>query len=458
MEDFWTSVYTFTGIQPEVVTPTNNPQPPEEEEDSMMKFVNYYSKYEPDEFLLAAFACNSEKPEEDDKIEESTELSSLEVYDKLQSLSEVPLPLQEIILKSISKILSTRISVSNSFVIRMFKEDFQLLKHLQNIRKVLLMEACDIMHFFNTKLFQMIESGKPWANTFNLSRQLEDGMTPRYPDTSGKYQVEIISSFRSKTTKVLKAIDEIKINYNLDTELEYIITSENIDTYNDVFRFLLKVKWGIWTLENMSFPLSQKRRRPYSKLEMPELIMRRLEQLRFWVIYALQCIHYHLMTYVLQDMGEKVDKGIENCENLIDMKKVHNSYVNIISNHCFIRNEFMKNGVEQILNLVVVLKEEWNSSVKLLDGPAYLDVTDSSDGSIAETNYMNILDHVDNIEKTYVVCHEHIARGLSEEVYVKQNSISEYILHFRVLGSFHMVIFYFTVSGLGAAFLTSMPC
>lgn len=159
MDDFWTSVYTFTGIQPDVETPTNDTQPIEEEEDSMMRFVNYYSKYEPDEFLLAAFACNSEKSEEDIKIEEPRDLTSLEIYNKLQSLSEVPLPLQEIILKSISKILSTRISASNNFVIKMFKEDFQLLKHLQNIRKVLLMEACDIMHFFNTKLFQMIESG-----------------------------------------------------------------------------------------------------------------------------------------------------------------------------------------------------------------------------------------------------------------------------------------------------------
>ncbi|KAL5276802.1 TUBGCP5 family protein [Megaselia abdita] len=438
MEDFWASVYPFSEAPPETLTPTNNSEPSlEPEEDSMMKFVNYYAKYEPDEFLLAAFACNSEKPEEDDKIEESKELSSLEIYEKLQNLSEVSLPLQEIILKSISKILSTRISVSNRFVIKMFKEDFQILKHLQNIRKVLLMEACDIMHFFNTKLFQLIESGKVWANTFTLSRQLEDSMTQRYPDTAGKYQVEILSSFRSKTTKVLSAINEIKISYNLDAELEYIITNENIDTYNEVFRFLLKVKWGIWTLENMDFPLYQKRRRPYSRLEMPELIMRRLEQLRFWVIYALQSIHYHLMTYVLQDMGEKVDKAIENCENLIDMKKVHNSYVTIISDHCFIRNEYMKNGIEQILNLVVVLKEEWKCSVKLLDGPAYLDTTDSSNGSITEANYLGILEHVDNIEKTYVVCHEHIAKGLSEEIYVKQNNI---------------------MSGLGAAFLTSMPC
>lgn len=453
MDDFWTSVYSFTGIEAEVTTPIE-PQPPAQNEDSMMKFVNFYAKYEPDEFLLAAFACNSENPEDHDKIKQSNELTSLEIYNKLQSLSEVPLPLQEIILKSISKILSTRISVSNSFVIKMFKEDFQLLKHLQNIRKVLLMEACDIMHFFNTRLFQLIESGKPWANTFTLSRQLEDAMTQRYSDTSGKYQVEILSGFRSQTSKVLDAINEIKINYNLDLELEYIITSENLDVYNEVFRFLLKVKWGIWTLENMSFPISQKRRRPYKELEIPELIMRRLQQLRFWVIYALQSIHYHLMTYVLQDTGEKVDKAIENCQNLMDMKTVHSFYVTTISNHCFIRNEFMKNGVEQILNLVVVLKEEWNSSVKLLDGLDSLDITDSSDVSI--TDYLGILEHIDNIEKTYVVCHEHIAKGLSEEIYVKQNSISEYILfcYYNLI----VIFWFFSVSGLGAAFLTSMPC
>uniref|UniRef100_T1H143 Uncharacterized protein n=1 Tax=Megaselia scalaris TaxID=36166 RepID=T1H143_MEGSC len=63
-------------------------------------------------------------------------------------------------------------------------------------------------------------------------------------------------------------------------------------------------------------------------------------------------------------------------------------------------------------------------------------MTDSSNDS--ENHDFNVvLEHVDNIEKTYVVCHEHIAKGLSDEVYVKQNNM---------------------MSGLGAAFLTSMPC
>lgn len=91
---------------------------------------------------------------------------------------------------------------------------------------------------------------------------------------------------------------------------------------------------------------------PYAPFEMIDLIMRRLEQLRFWMIYSLQCIHFHLMTHVLQSMGQQLDEKINKCSHIREMVRVHESYITTVCDHCFLGKNFnsIKVGVEQVCN------------------------------------------------------------------------------------------------------------
>lgn len=113
---------------------------------------------------------------------------------------------------------------------------------------------------------------------------------------------------------------------------------------------MLKVKWGIMTLENLKFPRSHKRRVPYAPLQLIDLIMRRLEQLRYWMMYSIQSIHFHLMTHVLQAMGSQLDEKIANCKNLKEMQMVHKSYLKTVIDHCFLSRNFQAVllGVQQV--------------------------------------------------------------------------------------------------------------
>lgn len=150
--------------------------------------------------------------------------------------------------------------------------------------------------------------------------------------------------------QVFEAVDELVVNYNFTRELSYIITNDNIEDYNKVFRFLLKVKFGLMTLENLQFPRSHKRKVPYAPVQIIDLIMRRLEQLRFWMMYAIQSIHFHLMTHVLQAMGSQLDEKIANCKNLKEMQMVHKSYLKTVIDHCFLSKAFQPIllGVQQV--------------------------------------------------------------------------------------------------------------
>uniref|UniRef100_W8AZG9 Gamma-tubulin complex component n=2 Tax=Ceratitis capitata TaxID=7213 RepID=W8AZG9_CERCA len=400
-----------------------------------------------DDFLLLAFTMNmnlteptQESGDQCDAAIKSTikneEPTALEIFEQLQQSKNI-LPLEEVVLSALSRILKTRIAFANSFVMRLYREEFDILKHLRNIRKIYLLEASDVMHQFYTKLFKQIESGEAWANAFLLTTQLDDIICGKFTDMTSLFRIEINSAFRCQTVKVFEAVDELCLTYNLSTELAHMIKSSDLDAYNKVFRFLLKVKWGLTTLENLTFPLSHKRKTPYAPFEMVDLLMRRLEQLRFWMLFALQSVHFHLMTHVLQSMGEQLDEKIVKCTNLKEMVTVHRSYINTVCEHCFLADTFsvLKLGVEQLLNLTFILRLEWNSCVKFIEmnsNPlAVVDFNESNE----ETDYV-AHSQIDAIELTYIRCHQYLANKLNNEVYIKNNSF---------------------LLGLSTAFNTSLP-
>lgn len=177
---------------------------------------------------------------------------------------------------------------------------------------------------------------------------------------------------------MIDAVDELKITYEVNKQLQNIITEKNLVDYNEgkfkshrlpatikklflsylVFRFLLKVKWGLWTLENLQFQRKYKTRPPYAALKMIDFLMRRLEQLRFWMLYAMQCLHFYLTSHVLQSMGMKLDEKIMNCTTLSEMRTVHDSFIETVCSHCFLKpsKNNIKFGIGQVRNFVDIYK------------------------------------------------------------------------------------------------------
>ncbi|XP_061386084.1 gamma-tubulin complex component 5 [Musca vetustissima] len=402
-----------------------------------------------DSYLIMAFALNIREEhlveEEEDEAnpcnvkKEEKEINASSIYESLKKKANKNiLPLEELLISTLSHIFKMRIAFANSFVLKLYREEFMILKHLRNIRKVMLLEASDAMHIFYSKLFSQIESGESWANRSLLTMQLDDIICSKYPDMSLLFCLEVNSAFRCQTTKVIEAVEELIVTYNFTRELSHIISPEDIKAYNKVFCFLLKVKWGITTLEKLQFARSHKRRIPYARFEMIDLIMRRLEQLRFWMIYAIQSVHFHLMTHVLQSMGEQLDEKIEKCENFQEMEMVHKSYLSTVCEHCFLTDNVntIKVGVEQLLSLVSILRAEWLACVKFIESNNPLAISlDDSASEDTDTDFVSN-SQIDAMEYTYICCHQYLANILNDQVYLKKNTF---------------------LSGLRAAFNTSLP-
>lgn len=200
-----------------------------------------------------------------------------------------------------------------------------------------------------------------------------------------------------------------------------MLHTNSLKKYNSVLRFLMEVKWAIWTLETQRFPPQFKKSRRFRKMNMFDLVFKRLALARNWIIYSIQNIHSYLMIFVVQSMGQQLQKRMAKCQSLQELIDVHDLYIQTIYEHCFQTKEDQKLriAIEQLLSLVSVLNDEWKN-VEIFD-PDNMVVDASRDNSRGtDCDISAMCDQVDEIETTYINCHGAIADMLSREVYAKQ--------------------------------------
>lgn len=143
--------------------------------------------------------------------------------------------------------------------------------------------------------------------------------------------------------------------------------------------------------------------------------------IRNWIIYTIQTVHSHLMTFVIQSMGQQLPKKIRSSASLRELIKIHDFYIDTIYEFCFqtSRDRNLLLAIEQLIYLVVVVKDEW-TSLEAID-PENNRLKMGSDFDIAEA-----MEHVDEMESAFIKCHCAIAEILSQEVYVNDREDCEY--------------------------------
>lgn len=265
-----------------------------------------------------------------------------------------------------------------------------------------------------------MSNNENWNNPYLLTVKLDEIIGSKYPNCQSLFSVQV-GSANCHEKEPLDAINDISINYAVRESIQDVIHEQSLRKYNEIFRFLMQIKWAIWILETLRFPRAYKQRRPYHPLTMIDLIFKRLALMRNWIIYSIQCIHSHLMTFVIQSMGEQLAKKVERVECLREIIQLHDSYIETIHAHCFRKrvDSSIRNGIEQLLNLVVILNDEWHNLVALEQHG-----DDNTDGNESRDVFSvsGAVTQIDSIEATYINCHCFIAETLSKAVYTKDRT------------------------------------
>lgn len=167
-----------------------------------------------------------------------------------------------------------------------------------------------------------------------------------------------------------------------------------------VFRFLLKIKWGQRILNCLQFPEFFKRRQPYAKLQMLDLVIKRLSITRFSMQHAINTIHNHLLV-TLQALSIQLNANLSKAQKITELINCHNSFVDAFHRKALMSESTKRTRgiIKEMLKLARVVKDEWQniSNFHALDSAGKID--DSL--TLAKLNANTI-----EIEKAFKACVE----------------------------------------------------
>lgn len=400
------------------------------------------------DMLLKVFQVGFEEMEKSNEVEKPA--PSL-LVDEMKAISDIIPPYERVMAAALKDLLNENLVVAQQLLLKIFKEEFHLLIHFQNLRQVYLMEATSNMQCFYIPLFKdvssglkytktssltipvsfQIEAGRSWTNPYLLTAQLSSAMSTCLTDYTSLFTVTIESEFSRNTTNVLEAVDELTINYVLDERLCRVITPLSLERYNkskhsnsplsrfhnlqpplsiSVFRFLLKVKWAVWTLDNLKFHVQYKRRFPYAPVTPIEMILRRLMLVRTWIFYLINCLHSHLIHFVITNLDQQLNTLIEKARNLSQIIKAHEGFVSTAFGDCFLKESdiAIQGHIRQLLRLVSVVRDEWKNLTVIME----LEKCDDMGEFLLDSN-------MQELEETYIELHQKFASTLETAVYKK---------------------------------------
>lgn len=380
--------------------------------------------------IMGILTMHITQPQEEKRQRAKMETTSSEIIDVLAKLDKcIDLLPPCMLSRALEKALHLRCQVANKYVINWFHENLQLTEHVRFLRHIMLMEADYVLHPFYTSLFERIETGQRWANSALLTMDLYEKLDPHYPSKACLVYIRLSSTMGPKSTKVYVALDDLEMDYEMSLPMQRIINEQHMRQYNIIWRFILKVKWAAWKLENMRF-IERTCKDAFAPLDLLGLTLRRLEMLRFWLCYVVNNLHSHLCTHVVQTLGSEFEEQIKRANRIRDLADTHNDYINKIFNHCLLIDDFddFRKAVDQVFHLVYVLDMEWNSCCSYLNESHALspDMSLETDGDSSlqsealgrqkALEYLALNDIVE-IEHTYIRCHHMLASLLTTLVY-----------------------------------------
>ncbi|KAH8355445.1 hypothetical protein KR084_006810 [Drosophila pseudotakahashii] len=352
--------------------------------------------------------CKSKKP-----IQLADVLRRLERSSCLALKAEMP--------EALGEILHRRQALANEYAMRAYRDDLRLGENARFLRHTMMLESYYLLLPYYTSLFGRIENTENWARGSVLSSELYDVLAPHYPDLADNLHVRVISKVTCNSSKVYEALEALELVYDMPLAMQRILTGKHMQGYNSVWRLMLKVKWAVWKLENLAF-LRRQRDNPYEPLDLLGLTIRRLEILRFWLIYLINSLHTHIMEAV----GQQFELRIGRCTNIRQLRSQHDDYIALLRTHCMLTEEFsaFRTALDQIFHMIFVLDMEWTSCACYLgeNDALGLDFTLSDDGiddGKAASRGMEYLalNQVVEMEVTYIRCHRMLADILNSLVY-----------------------------------------
>ena len=236
-------------------------------------------------------------------------------------------PLSMLMENSILIPLRAQISVVNAAVVDYFLVDAGLMAHFRALRNYVLLHDGEFAAHLTQSVFgEVFEAHDPGEilKPVTLNRIVENSMTS---STFGKSDpnapnVGFLFQEFDETRDILECL---KLGYQTSWPTNIILTQDAVDSYGEVFKFLIQIRKAVWGLEKVFFELKEIGRAGFSA-QVQRCHLMRHEMLNFVTITL-----DYVTTQVLGVSWTEFERNLrEKVDSLEGLYEAHMKYLNKI--------------------------------------------------------------------------------------------------------------------------------
>ncbi len=172
-------------------------------------------------------------------------------------------------------------------------------------------------------------------------------MARRHPDEAERFSVVFLEVSETSASTGDELLDTMRLTYSLDWPVSMVLDSKSLETYNQVFLFLLKVKRALWALgriqaKNLAAAtattndLEEAVKDNYDEDFPISLKIHRVLLLRSWLLHFVGNVHAYFMSRVLHSTEIQLTGDLKECLDFDQILGTHRDYLVKVFDRCFL--------------------------------------------------------------------------------------------------------------------------
>ncbi|KAK7283318.1 hypothetical protein RIF29_12752 [Crotalaria pallida] len=307
--------------------------------------------------------------------------------------------------------------IGRNMLLKLMNE-WRLMDELAVLRAIYLLGSGDLLQHFLTVIFNKLDRGETWDDDFELNTILQesirnsaDCMLLSAPDslTVSITKNVVDSDEQAITAGVvlstprkshvhsfgIDGLDMLKFTYKVPWPLELIANTEAIKKYNQVMRFLLKVKRAKFALDKVRRWMWKGRGSPTNNRKHHWLVEQKL-------LNFVDAFHQYVMDRVYHSAWLELCESMTAAKSLDEVIEVHEAYMLSIQRQCFVVPDKLGALIASRINSILGLALDFYTIQQTL----------SSGGAVSAITARCEME-VDRIEKQFDDCIAFLLRVLS---------------------------------------------
>ncbi|KAK7310875.1 hypothetical protein RJT34_08648 [Clitoria ternatea] len=293
--------------------------------------------------------------------------------------------------------------------------EWRLMDELAVLRAIYLLGSGDLLQHFLTVIFNKLDKGETWDDDFELNTILQesirnsaDSMLLSAPDSLAvsiaknlvdsdeEAGVILGTSHKSQANSFgINGLDMLKFTYKVPWPLELIANTEAIKKYNQVMRFLLKVKRAKFVLDKVRRWMWKGRGSTTNNRKHHWLVEQKL-------LHFVDAFHQYVMDRVYHSAWLELCEGMTAAKSLDEVIDAHEAYMLSIQRQCFVVPDKLGALIASRINSILGMALDFYTIQQTL----------SSGGAVSAIKARCEME-VDRIEKQFDDCIAFLLRVLS---------------------------------------------